>query len=284
MRRAQNDACYYCGTSIHANAQVDYLKPLAQGGSDGYVNIMLVCASCNTAKGTLNERQFWTSLQKQLPPAQFGFLRKAAKDMKKKRGRRPSGIFWGEEYWREKTTLLFVENEAWWEVFEPLWKKQRRSTANRRKYERRAEAIKESELTEPSYTSNDTALLRRAQNDACYYCGTSIHANAHVEHLSPLSCGGSNGFSNIILACADCNMKKHTLDEQSYWKKLEKQLSPTQFSQRRKAANDMKKEKGRLYRDAERDSMAQAQQRLDERGLKLRVLRVVCDPARDSIL
>lgn len=79
LRRLQNDRCYYCGGSIRTTAQVEHLDPLAYGGSTGFSNIMLACPSCNTAKGTLSERQYWKRLERSLAPARFSRLRNAAK-------------------------------------------------------------------------------------------------------------------------------------------------------------------------------------------------------------
>ena len=85
LRRLQNDRCYYCGGSIHATAQVEHLDPLARGGSNGFRNIMLACPTCNSAKGALNESQYWRRLQKSLAPARFSRLRGTARLMKRAR-------------------------------------------------------------------------------------------------------------------------------------------------------------------------------------------------------
>ena len=83
LRKIQNDSCYYCSSSIRTAVHVDHLDPLARGGSNGFGNIMLACPSCNTAKGVLNERQYWKSLEGSLSPAPFSQLRSAAKEMKR---------------------------------------------------------------------------------------------------------------------------------------------------------------------------------------------------------
>lgn len=83
LRRLQNERCYYCGGTIRTTAQVEHLDPLAYGGSNGFNNIMLACPSCNTAKGTLSERQYWKRLERSLASARFIRLRDAAKLMKR---------------------------------------------------------------------------------------------------------------------------------------------------------------------------------------------------------
>ncbi len=59
--------------------------------------------------------------------------------------------------------------------------------------------------------------LMAAQNRKCFYCRRWIslrlqhsldpHA-ATVDHFFPLTAGGRDNFSNVVLACAACNQKK----------------------------------------------------------------------------
>lgn len=139
-----------------------------------------------------------------------------------------------------------VAPDRWRDILEALWKKDRRRISSRNTYRLRKEALEES--VEPAYTENDIACLRKIQNDACYYCGSSIRTTFHVEHLDPLARGGSNGFSNIMLACPSCNTAKGVLSERQYWKKLERRVSPARFSRLRNAAKDMKRAKRHCYR------------------------------------
>ena len=88
LREVQNDVCYYCGTSISENFQVEHLEPLVFGGSNGIRNIMLACADCNRRKWTFSEAQFWRRVRKRLPAAQFRRVREAAKVMKREVRRR----------------------------------------------------------------------------------------------------------------------------------------------------------------------------------------------------
>lgn len=41
----------------------------------------------------------------------------------------------------------------------------------------------------------------------CVYCG-SIQGPFHNDHLFPVSRGGSNDVSNLVIACASCNLSK----------------------------------------------------------------------------
>lgn len=60
------------------------------------------------------------------------------------------------------------------------------------------------------HTAADIKALFAAQKGKCAYCGVSIKAGWHVDHVVPLSKGGSNWPSNLALACQPCNLRKHS--------------------------------------------------------------------------
>lgn len=57
------------------------------------------------------------------------------------------------------------------------------------------------------FTTADIARLRKSQHDRCYYCGKKQKLT--VDHIVPLSRGGSNSPDNIVLACRSCNSSKN---------------------------------------------------------------------------
>lgn len=63
---------------------------------------------------------------------------------------------------------------------------------------------------EGSFTAEDIKDLYSTQGGSCYYCSVDIEGGYHIEHMTPLSRGGRNDVSNICLACAPCNLRKHT--------------------------------------------------------------------------
>lgn len=58
-----------------------------------------------------------------------------------------------------------------------------------------------------SFSGDDITELLQAQRGRCFYCPQPL-ASYHVEHRVPLSRGGSNDRSNIVLACPPCNLSK----------------------------------------------------------------------------
>jgi 5-methylcytosine-specific restriction endonuclease McrA len=58
------------------------------------------------------------------------------------------------------------------------------------------------------HTTDDIKRQHKAQKGKCYYCGIKVGKNYHVEHVIPLSRGGSDGPENIVIACQGCNCSK----------------------------------------------------------------------------
>lgn len=63
-----------------------------------------------------------------------------------------------------------------------------------------------------SYTAEDLIRLYDEQEGRCGYCGQSIYwsipRDIHVDHIHPLSKGGSNNPDNLTLTCHYCNESK----------------------------------------------------------------------------
>lgn len=58
-------------------------------------------------------------------------------------------------------------------------------------------------------------LLRKGQANRCFFCGRDMGDRPTIEHLTPVSRGGTNANYNLVYACQSCNSKKHdkTLEE-----------------------------------------------------------------------
>lgn len=56
--------------------------------------------------------------------------------------------------------------------------------------------------------------IERYFNNCCAYCGIELK-DYHLEHVTPLSRGGSHSKSNIVISCPSCNLSKgtNTLEE-----------------------------------------------------------------------
>lgn len=60
-----------------------------------------------------------------------------------------------------------------------------------------------------SYKKSDVAVMLGSQKGLCAYCGADLlGAGYHVDHVHPISRGGSNGPENLQLLCPPCNRRK----------------------------------------------------------------------------
>lgn len=58
------------------------------------------------------------------------------------------------------------------------------------------------------YTPEDVRAQYTRQRGKCYWCGKKVGKQFHVDHIIPLSRGGSNWPDNLVIACPHCNLSK----------------------------------------------------------------------------
>jgi CRISPR/Cas system Type II protein with McrA/HNH and RuvC-like nuclease domain len=80
-----------------------------------------------------------------------------------------------------------------------------------------------------SIRSAGAYLAKRDGGWNCHYCGCAIHREpmrvnsikkprqATVDHMHPLSKGGSDSVQNMVLACSVCNNEKADMDYFAFW-------------------------------------------------------------------
>lgn len=59
-----------------------------------------------------------------------------------------------------------------------------------------------------SFSKEDILFILTLQNFLCRYCGIDISLKYSIDHIIPLSRGGTNWPWNIALACPRCNFSK----------------------------------------------------------------------------
>ena len=59
-----------------------------------------------------------------------------------------------------------------------------------------------------AHTAEDVTRQHERQHGLCYWCSERLGSGYHVDHVIPISKGGSNGPENIVIACAHCNHSK----------------------------------------------------------------------------
>ena len=71
-----------------------------------------------------------------------------------------------------------------------------------------------------SHTREEIQALYHQQNGKCAYCRVSLKPGYHVDHIQPLSKGGSNWITNLQLACRPCNIRKNATDPIEFARRL----------------------------------------------------------------
>lgn len=67
-----------------------------------------------------------------------------------------------------------------------------------------------------THTAADIHNLLALQRKKCVACHKSIAKGYHVDHIVPLSSGGSNDKYNLQLLCSNCNQTKYTRDNTEF--------------------------------------------------------------------
>ena len=60
-----------------------------------------------------------------------------------------------------------------------------------------------------SHTAQEVRRQGCVQGWLCWWCGNDCKDEWHEDHLIPLSRGGHNDITNIVISCPTCNLKKH---------------------------------------------------------------------------
>ena len=103
---------------------------------------------------------------------------------------------------KKKNKDQYAKNRAARILWQADWQRRNPDSVAARNSKRRSAAGSE------SYTPADVSELMTYQSGRCFWCNQPFSKRFHVDHVMPLSRGGSNTAGNIVLACAPCNHSK----------------------------------------------------------------------------
>jgi 5-methylcytosine-specific restriction endonuclease McrA len=135
---------------------------------------------------------------------------------KKWRAEHPENVQRAVKKWQDANRDRLHENNARWHATHPDEARERRKrwrgeNPEREKIHKHTRRTRISE-SGGSFTVSDIQNMLKQQKGKCIVCLTSIKENYHIDHVIPVSKGGSSDRSNLQLLCPRCNMSKHDRD------------------------------------------------------------------------
>jgi len=62
------------------------------------------------------------------------------------------------------------------------------------------------------HSAADIAAIKKMQKNKCAYCRTKLGKKYHIDHILPVSKGGTNDRYNLQITCVSCNLTKGARD------------------------------------------------------------------------
>lgn len=122
--------------------------------------------------------------------------------------------------YREANREKDISRQAEWREKNQLWLKQYRITArdiiNARTRLRRSRK----RASGGNHTVADIQRIYDEQRGKCACCRTKVGKKFDVDHIQPVSRGGSNAARNLQILCGTCNRKKHAKDPIEFMQSL----------------------------------------------------------------
>lgn len=123
-------------------------------------------------------------------------------DLKKKRAEYRAAK---REHYLNLSKANYYKNKEKYAFLHKLWVSNNKEKRLRSAHKRRALKAAAAGF----FTSNDILNIKILQKEKCACCARSLRDTGyHVDHIYPISLGGSNWPSNIQLLCPHCNTSK----------------------------------------------------------------------------
>jgi len=129
------------------------------------------------------------------------------------------------EVWQKYQTRIYKKEDIGKQKYDDR-RKELRVLEDERKKERKIRKVEYSKNVRGSQASMKRILIDKALTEygyiKCHYCEKKLDENnsseVELEHKTPVSRGGTNKRSNVVLACFDCNREKGRKTEKEFLK------------------------------------------------------------------
>jgi len=187
--------CSKCGQTKPATTEYFHLD---KRYTDGF---FCWCKSCRREYGRLHKRPY----TKERAEYNRTYLRAYCATHKKQKAE------YDRAYRAANKDKINERIAQWFAVHKSKAAEYRRKTYHKNKEVYRAIKLRyraRKTEAEGTYTADDIKRQYKAQKGKCYYCSCKVGDNYHVDHIIPLSRGGSNWPDNLVIACPSCNTSK----------------------------------------------------------------------------
>lgn len=104
----------------------------------------------------------------------------------------------------ERMASYYAANKAYFSEANRRWRQ-----SHRLEQQARVRSNKVARRTAAgSFSKANISRIKAAQRNRCAYCRTALRPGFHIDHIRPISKGGSNLPCNLQLLCASCNHSK----------------------------------------------------------------------------
>lgn len=184
--------CTKCGCFKPATTDFFYSRSQAKSGLQAY------CKICGSAYGREYCVRNRDALLKRWSEYRLENLGKRSEQFK--------------QYYEQNRDVIMARSRRWYQENKEArlaWERvyHKKNPGIKRGKNRRRRARKLNAQCTP-YTDADVADLWYAQGGNCAYCAVPLFGDYHLDHVVPLSRGGADALTNIVLACPSCNLRK----------------------------------------------------------------------------
>jgi len=106
----------------------------------------------------------------------------------------------------ERTRDWYRNNKAQYRAKKKEWRRNNKDKAAVYARNRRAKQADVAGV----HSDEDIQKIRTGQRNKCWWCCQPLNGTHHIDHRIPVSRGGTNDISNLVVSCPPCNLRKHT--------------------------------------------------------------------------